>query len=365
MVCTRNYFSKNYTQARECFIDLARRAGAQLDGYELSVKGPGGETLTTDIAWLGDPSAKRILVVQSGVHGVEAFAGSAIQCRLLRSTPVISEESALVLVHVINPYGMAWQRRVNGSNVDLNRNCLGPEESYSGAPAAYEDINKLINPTSPPYRDGFLLKALYRLVRNGMAPLRQAIARGQYEYPAGLFYGGSRLQQEPALLQQWLREHIISVEQLMVIDIHTGLGRFGEQQIYSAFALQRATRSHLEKALDKRVFVHDEGGDSYLIKGGVSALYKELFGHVDPQYLTVEFGTLSLVKMLSALREENRHHFYSGGSLDHWAKKALMNASCPDSSAWKEQVVSMGGKLVGNALALLCRTTAFGPAPDT
>ena len=30
----------------------------------------------------------------------------------------------IVFIHIINPYGMAWNRRVNEYNVDLNRNFL-------------------------------------------------------------------------------------------------------------------------------------------------------------------------------------------------------------------------------------------------
>ena len=202
MTVGAEYFAEDYAGARSMFRGLAQSAGAPLEEYGLSEKGPRGEALTTDIAWLGNPSAGQVLVVQSGVHGVEAFAGSALQCSLLADAPSGIGDSALVLVHVINPWGMAWLRRTNASNVDLNRNCLGPNESYSGAPSGYEKINGLINPASPPSRDMFKPRVLLAILTQGRTAVKRAVAGGQYEFPTGLFYGGARLQEEPARLQR-------------------------------------------------------------------------------------------------------------------------------------------------------------------
>ena len=60
----------------------------------------------------------------SGTHGVEGFAGSALQVGLLDEgiQNELSPESAVLMIHAINPYGMAHLRRFNEDNVDLNRN---------------------------------------------------------------------------------------------------------------------------------------------------------------------------------------------------------------------------------------------------
>src|SRR5262249_19885165 len=116
------YFSADYTVASDRFRESAAHAGARLEALPLTAKGPKGEELTVDIAWFGSASPTRVLVHSSGLHGIEGFAGSAIQLQFIEKLPALHAEAALVLVHILNPYGMSWLRRVNENNVDLNRN---------------------------------------------------------------------------------------------------------------------------------------------------------------------------------------------------------------------------------------------------
>src|SRR5262245_8496682 len=122
MKSTDTYFSPDYFTARERFREDAARAGARLQALPLRAKGPKGEELSIEIATFGSDNPQRVLLHSSGLHGVEGFAGSAIQLQLLRNIPPLAADAALILVHILNPYGMAWLRRVNENNVDLNRN---------------------------------------------------------------------------------------------------------------------------------------------------------------------------------------------------------------------------------------------------
>src|SRR5438128_436045 len=115
---------------------MTERSGGRLEILPIAAKGPRGEDLSVDVGWFGAAEPDHVLVHSSGIHGVEGFAGSAIQLQIIDALPAIAENAALVLVHVLNPYGMAWLRRVNEENVDLNRNCL-EDAAYSGAPPAY------------------------------------------------------------------------------------------------------------------------------------------------------------------------------------------------------------------------------------
>ena len=84
-----------------------------------------GEALAIDSAYVGKPRAARLLVLSSGIHGVEGYFGSAVQLAwldaLAHRAPTV--ETGVLLIHAINPYGFAWRRRWNENNVDLNRNC--------------------------------------------------------------------------------------------------------------------------------------------------------------------------------------------------------------------------------------------------
>ena len=166
------YFSPNYTTARAQFRTALEKAGGRLAALQLDAKGPNEEDLTIDIAWFGAEKPKRVLVHSSGLHGVEAFAGSAIQLQWLdEGIPSIPEDSALVLVHVLNPFGMAWLRRFNENSVDLNRNFLGPEEAYEGAPKGYDVLDSFLNPPSPPAWDLYYPTAVRKTVFEGSITL--------------------------------------------------------------------------------------------------------------------------------------------------------------------------------------------------
>src|SRR3989449_3260944 len=194
MKLSEQFFSPDYFTAEHRFREAVANAGGRLEVIPIEAKGPGDKDLGIDIAWFGPENPRCVVLHSSGLHGVEGFAGSAIQLQFLDSLPPVPAETAFVIVHVLNPYGMAWLRRVNENNVDLNRNCLG-NTAYAGAPSAYVELESFLNPQSPPTSDLFTLKAIWLILRHGMPALKQAVVGGQYEYPKGLFFGGKQLQQ--------------------------------------------------------------------------------------------------------------------------------------------------------------------------
>ena len=146
------FFSPDYFAARDRFREAAARAGGRVETLPLDAKGPGGQNLGIDIAWFGAANPRRVLLHSSGLHGIEGFAGSAIQLQLINDIPALPDDTALIVVHVLNPYGMSWLRRFNENNVDLNRNFLGGG-AYAGAPDAYVTLNSFLNPPTPPGMD--------------------------------------------------------------------------------------------------------------------------------------------------------------------------------------------------------------------
>jgi hypothetical protein len=69
--------------------------------------------------------------------------------------------------------------------------------------------------------------------------------------------------------------------------------------------------------------------------------------------VTVEFGTFGGLRILHALREENRWHHYGSGSLDHPAKQRLRTAFNPDAARWRNAVIAQGTQLLARAVAAL------------
>ena len=144
-------FSRDYSEARARFRSGVLANAGQIESILLNAKGPAEEDLTIDIGWFGSQEPRRAFIHSSGLHGVEGFAGSAIQLQGLESgcASGLPGDAAVALVHAMNPYGMAWLRRTNENNVDLNYNFLSADDEYSGAPEYYAALNSFLNPQSP------------------------------------------------------------------------------------------------------------------------------------------------------------------------------------------------------------------------
>src|SRR3954466_11012291 len=95
----------DYQQARTEFLDAAARRGARITHHEHPLRGPDGGELATDVAVLGRPDAPRRLLVISGTHGVEGFAGSLCETAWLRDGVDLPNDLAVVVIHALNPYG--------------------------------------------------------------------------------------------------------------------------------------------------------------------------------------------------------------------------------------------------------------------
>ena len=146
-------FSTTYHEARRKFLTTAEEAGAVVQSLALTATGPGQQPLFIDIARLGSATPDKLIIHTSGIHGVEGFAGSAIQIALLQTPPKLDDDTSLLLVHMLNPYGVAWLRRYNESNVDLNRNYILPGQFWPGTPETYHRLNRFLNPAKPPQQD--------------------------------------------------------------------------------------------------------------------------------------------------------------------------------------------------------------------
>jgi hypothetical protein len=332
------YFSATYSEARERFRRAAAERGMEHQALRLSSAGPGGEELTIDIALLrrSDKSTRAALVHVSGMHGVEGFAGSAIQLQLMEHAPAALAPMDLCFIHAINPYGMAWLRRVNENNVDLNRNFLNPGEPYSDSSPDYRVLDSFLNPGSPPRAlDSFYVVLAARIARYGVARFKQAVSGGQYTYPRGLVYGGAELQEGPKLLMEWLRRELSGASRIALVDVHTGLGPFGHATLLGSGAHELAG----EPANSAKV-VHYRTRGSFL--GCLSVAFPEA------RWLTVaqEFGTISSVAVLKALRDENRlWHYGCATDLNDRRKIALRRAFDPDDDGWRDSILAQGRDL--------------------
>ena len=188
-----DYFSTSYKEARKKFLEASQDVGASLETFNNPYTSPKGDPLFTDVALVGPKNAKAILVLVSGTHGVEGFAGSGIQTGLLREGigSRLKPNMCIVMIHALNPYGFSHLRRFNEDNVDLNRNFLDHSKPYPRNPG-YAELEDAITPKSLSMWTNAKarLRFLYYRIKNGKLKLKEAISRGQFTHPQGLFYDG-------------------------------------------------------------------------------------------------------------------------------------------------------------------------------
>jgi hypothetical protein len=287
-----------------------------------------------------------------------------VQLALLESPTPPTAESAMVLVHVLNPYGMAWLRRTNENNVDLNRNFLVDGESWSGAPELYRALDPVLNPRSPPSRDAFALRAAGAALRHGYHAVKDAIAEGQYEYPQGLFFGGTSLQPGPKCLLDWLRANLRTAQYIFALDLHTGLGRSGTDTAIPEMRMNVTPIATLESALGRKLTDVSRPSVAYEVRGSMGAALPRVLGHARMDCVLQEIGTYGPLTVLHALREENRWHFFGGGSIVHPAKQRLREALCPAAVEWRRRAVELGVALA-HAAARWTFAQSVGVHPST
>jgi len=346
---SERFFSPDYSSASGRFREMVNAGGGRLETIPLDTKGPKGEELGIDIAWFGAASPRRVLLHSSGLHGVEGFAGSAIQLQLLGDLPLLPADTALIVVHVLNPYGMAWLRRFNENNVDLNRNFVA-DGRYAGAPDAYSRLDSFLNPQSPPSTDFYTLRVAWLILRYGMPALKQAVVGGQYEYPRGLFFGGTRLEQGPERYMDFLTRRLASARRIIAIDVHTGLGKSGEDTLL----VDEEHYDSLRRMFGERVAPSTpDKSVAYRARGTLETLLPRIMPKTEVFFVTQEFGTRSPTKVLHALRQENRWHNYGGGTLDHPTKQVLKETFAPEDEPWQRSVLKRGRELLEQGLARL------------
>ena len=120
-----DFFPADYRTGRHNFVAACEGGGVDVVARVHPEKlGWDGKPLFLDTAVIGPRNAPRALLLMSATHGVEGYFGSGVQNGLLREglAKRAPKDSQIVLLHALNPYGFAWDRRVNEDNVDINRN---------------------------------------------------------------------------------------------------------------------------------------------------------------------------------------------------------------------------------------------------
>ena len=227
-------FPSNYEEARQSFLKAANSVSAEMDVCLHSEKGFQGEDMAIDVAWLGARDASKVLVAISATHGVEGLYGSGCQTAWLQEFKQgsLPADTAVMVIHALNPYGFSWLRRVNEDNMDINRNHVNFE---AGPPAneSYEDIHAWLLPDewTPASQLNLQEQIMVYLRQKGIRAGTRAVTGGQYRHADGIFYGGTQLCWSNRQLNKLAQKYLQNAKLIAVLDHHTGLGPSGHTEL--------------------------------------------------------------------------------------------------------------------------------------
>ncbi|MBL8325724.1 MAG: M14 family metallopeptidase [Rubrivivax sp.] len=352
-------FSREYDEARARFLAAAGHLGAKVRHWPHPLTGPRGQSLATDSAWVGADDATRVLVVLSATHGVEGFAGSGPQIDLLRGPLPASmpRDTALLLVHAVNPHGFAWGRRVTEENVDLNRNWVDFSQRLPANPG-YELLREHYNPTSLESaalaRHEAAIEA-YR-VQHGVHAERVARSTGQYTDPRGIFHGGTAPAWARRTSEAILAQHLGRAKTVAVVDMHTGLGPYGygEPICNHEPGGERAERAR--RWWGPSMTEPLRGTSSSQEKTGLSEFgYERALAHADIAFVALEFGTFGPPHGETALRDDawlwqHGDPHARADPVTERIRRALQDYFYPPRDDWKEAVLWRSRQVFRQAL---------------
>ncbi len=354
----KDLFPLTYTDSRARFRQDAAQASqrwpvTRLEAYPLTVD----PSLTIDVLWAEPRRPHTVILISAGLHGIEGYVGAAMlrvfMNELAPRLPI--EQTGLLLVHAVNPWGMAHRRRYNENNVDLNRNFLWEERFDPHLNPDYEQLVALLNPTTPIrsllWSDLVFFGRLFSsLARLGVLRIRQGMLSGQYRHPQGVQFGGQATQESTAVMRSLFEQAFRRYERIIHIDLHTGYGPRYQMSLVNSARESTSPSEWIQRFRYPRVLAATLS-DFYVVTGDITdylyRLREERFPTTELFATCFEFGTFgdSLPAQIRSLRItvlENRlfHYDAISDSVRCAIRREYEELFYPSEPRWREQALA-------------------------
>ena len=355
----RNWQSDSYNEARNNFLRACEQAGVEVSSYAHPLKTPGEEDLATDVARFGTSGASKLLVMVSGVHGVEGFSGSATQVGWIeqRRYEHLPPDTAVLMVHLINPWGVAHLRRYTENNVDLCRNfldfdkALPTNEAYAGLhdQLVPGDLLGEFGERTGPY--------LGKLVsEKGLEYVVDLFMGGQWQFDQGFAFGGKAPEWSNTTLRNILKRQAEGIRKVCVIEFHTGLGPWGYGQLITMHSGPELDeiRSDFGPWVFNPSADKSPGEEGYrLVHGHTIEGYRSSFPGAQVTAVTLEFGTYPPDQTLALLLQEHllvsRSESVPAGKMDE-IRAGLLEYHHPRDWEWRAAFWSRSLQVIRQAI---------------
>jgi Protein of unknown function (DUF2817) len=260
--------------------------------------------LTIDTAYISR-SQPRLLILRSGLHGAEGFAGAAVERLIFEKhlRPLLDAGYDVLMIHAANPWGFRHVHRVDGNNVDLNRNFPTPGARENAAYDALRGLTESQEPVRSVSGGSMILavRTAFAFARHGFSfsYVSDGTHAGQWRDPHGFEYGG----REPAQQVAFWREMVAPLMAahpgpIVFLDLHTGLGPANTLTIYSGSgpewtpARKEALAAFARGWEDARIRVAAPGESEFQTVGDVIDFVPSLARDSHITAVTLEWGTI-------------------------------------------------------------------------
>ncbi len=364
-----SYFRESYSECRNEFIRAADDVKNRYEHVELSsirVDSPTDTNLTIDWCYIPAHKApKRLLILTSAVHGVEGYAGSAIQQMFLKELidDQYLEDMGVLLIHAVNPYGFKNNRRFTENNIDLNRNSSNTPDLYSSVNSGYAELNLFLNPEKVVNLTGFdnmffHLTAVGQIAKKSMGVLRQAVLQGQYQFEKGVYFGGKALEAPVIAVAELVQDIAEPYETVFSIDLHTGYGTNGTLHLFPDPLKDSEKKARIEAIFAGNSIDWGDSDDFYTVTGSFASYLETIIPEKDYMTMTFEFGTLDTKTTMGSIRAlhnvivENQGVQYGYKSAQTMAdvKARYLEGYYPASEKWRSKVIQDARPLLSQAL---------------
>lgn len=361
------HFSNSYSAARDAWLKMITAVchmakhlpveHYQQHIYPHPLSSPDDRPLATDSFWLGCPDATQVIVVLSGTHGIEGYAGSAIQHMLLSQilhSPehMPPESTAFLFVHALTPWGFAWYRRCDEHGIDLNRHFVKFDEPLPTNPD-YEKVRPWLFEVNADKRNRGLATLAAEL---GRRDYEIALSGGQYRDPLGPFYGGTEPNHGHKVTEDLFQRYALPQRDLIVLDLHTGLGPWGYGELICDHPPGSAGAAQAKRLFGAGITEPALGTSSSVPKTGLADYAWHEIMNNNSCYLTLEFGTHSTDALFNSLIEDHQlwaKHRPTGMDDELWIahRHRLLEHFCPADPWWRHSVLQRARQVVDQALS--------------
>lgn len=354
------YFYNSYDDIRSHLkdrVNLLKKDGITVEVSEYAVDE--NDNLYIDNIYLPSNGTKdNLIVLTTGVHGMEGYIGSVMLDVFFEEIyPTLdTDNTGVLIVANVNPYGMKYMRRYNENNIDLNRNFILDWDNFDLASnKIYPEVKEFLQPDGKIgnafwHEAGFYANLVKEVIVSGADKISDALLTGQYEYPQGVYYGGNGDEKSTSYLKGVFNGCLDGeYKNIVHIDIHSGYGPRYNMVIFNS-VFDTMSEAETQKAFGYDYIIAHDSESFYATTGDTTDYFYRLAESKNSEkelYSTCfEFGTIGdgffdSILSLKYTVDENRNYWYPSENkvANEIVRENYYELFYPTETEWREKTV--------------------------